>query len=134
MQGHTAFKLRDYFRYEPFYDIYMKRNQDEVFFNAYTDYRKYLHSLRIVWQRIKDECNAIGDYHTQEFSKPFESPLSQETILLMTRKDATLNVLELDFEIPGMNSKEEVESILELFCCLSFTAAGCIPRGGWVAA
>jgi hypothetical protein len=99
MEGHTAFKLKDYFRNEPFYDIYRKRDQDEIFFNAYTDYRKYLQSLSIIWQRIKEGCNQVGEYHTQEFSKPFESPLSEETLSLITRKHATLNVLELDFEI-----------------------------------
>jgi hypothetical protein len=98
MEGHTAFKLRDYFLNDPFYDIYEKRNQDDAFFHTYLDYRKYLQSLHIIWQRIKEECNRTGDYHTQEFNKPFESPLSQETLSLITRKQATLNVVELDFE------------------------------------
>jgi hypothetical protein len=98
MEGHTAFKLRDYFLYEPFYDIYITRNQDDAFFHRYWDYRKYLQSLYIIWKRIKAECNQIGDYHAQEFSKPFEPPLSDERLSLINRKQATLNVLELDFE------------------------------------
>lgn len=98
MEGHTAFKLRDYFRDEPFYVIYLKRNQDSVFFHAYTDYRKYLVSLQIVWQRLKDECSKIGDYYTQELSKSSEWPPSQETLSLMASRDATSNVLELDIE------------------------------------
>src|SRR5688572_22023975 len=98
MEGHTAFKLRDYFRDEPFYVIYLKRNQDSVFFHAYTDYRKYLVSLQIVWQRLKDECSKVGDYYTQELSKSSEWPPSQETLSLMASRDATSNVLELDIE------------------------------------
>lgn len=54
--------------------------------------------MHIIWQRIKEECSKIGDYHTQEFNKPFESPLSKETLTLITRKQATLDVLELDIE------------------------------------
>jgi hypothetical protein len=77
----------------------MKRNQDTVLYHPYTDYRKYLLSIRIVWQRIKDECNKVGDYYTQELSKSFEWPPSQETLSLMARKDATSNVLELDIEV-----------------------------------
>jgi hypothetical protein len=100
MEGHTAFKLRDHFRpsKEPFHEIYMGRNQDEVFFPAYWDYRKYLQSLHIVWQRIREECNSVGEYHTQEVSIPPETPFSQEHLLLINRREATLNVLELDFE------------------------------------
>jgi hypothetical protein len=64
---------------EPFHEIYMGRNQDEVFFSAYWDYRKYLQSLHIVWQRIREECNSVGEYHTQEVSIPPETPFSQES-------------------------------------------------------
>jgi hypothetical protein len=100
MEGHTAFKLRDHFHppNEPFYDIYLSRNQDQVFFPAYWDYRKYLLSLRIVWQRIRDECSKIGDYYTRELSKSSEWPPSQETLSLMASRGATSNVLELDIE------------------------------------
>ena len=76
----------------------MSRNQDEVFFPAYWDYRKYLQSLHIIWQRIRDECNSVREYHTQEVSIPPETLFSQEHLLLITRRKATLDVLELDFE------------------------------------
>jgi hypothetical protein len=49
---------------EPFHEIYMGRNQDEVFFSAW---------------RIREECNSVGEYHTQEVSIPPETPFSQES-------------------------------------------------------
>ena len=55
--------------------------------------------MYIIWQRIKEECNKVGDYHTQEIRIPFNTQPSQEQLSLITRNGATLNVLELDFEM-----------------------------------
>jgi hypothetical protein len=96
-QENDPFVIRDYFLYDPLYEIYSRKREDTDFFNTYMDYRQYLKYLSIIWQRIKKESKDIGVGQAEQLRiDPEKFP--KEWSSLTIKEQSNLDVLQCDFE------------------------------------
>jgi hypothetical protein len=107
------FVLKDHFKANPLYEIYSKRRTDTRFFNAHSDYQQYLKYLAIIWHRIQNECNEIGEYHAEE-SKIAPEEHSEKWIALNNEQTRVLTMCQCDFETFIMFARRFMDKIGKL--------------------
>lgn len=95
---HIAFDLKDFFQIDPFRVVYSKRKDPSVL-NAYLDYSQYLESLRIAWQRLKQDCKEVGrvDNRIRQIPLPNEKN-DNEAALLWIKQWGLMNIVQFDVE------------------------------------
>ena len=117
-----AFELEDFIVEDPFYQIYLrKRDEESDFFYIHRDYSQYLQYLNIIWNRIKESHRTIGIYYYQEMdllSKQTSKNLSEDEEVklksLTTNRHDMLSVLSCDIEAFILFSRRFMDKVGKL--------------------
>jgi hypothetical protein len=126
------FALKDFFRLDPFNEIYLRKREDTDFFNTYMDYRQYLEYLAIIWQRIKNESKEIGVYHAEQLKlvDTYEQH-PEKWRSLVSNEQRMLTMLQCDVETFIMFSRIFMNKVAEVIEQLIKIPRGKQPREGF---
>jgi hypothetical protein len=79
--------------------VYSKRRADTHIYYVYLDYSPYLESLRIAWQRLKQDCEEVGVNDTRiRQIPPTNETYDNEATSLWLKQYGLMNTLQYDVE------------------------------------